>query len=525
MAGRVEKRRKPANKAAEPGSKSTTSRTKANAPPVVDKDATLGSDGVHESDAAVSSTKRGRVDDDREQRVAKKPKTDSKHLQVSTKASGALNQAPTEVCTVLVFGNGDNGELGLGPSKTESLRPRQNPFLNPGDSSKFHVVQIACGGMHTVALTADNKIITWGVNDNCALGRDTTWDEKLRDMDAESGEEEEGELNPLESTPTHVASRHLPADTVFVQVAAGDSCSFALTETGLVYGWGTFRDSKGDERFGYEADGKIIEKQDKPALIRGVQNITQLACGVDHVLALDASGNIWGWGNNEQNQLGRRLFGRDQDSLIPHQIRVCRNNAKYIASGEYHSFAIDKKDNVWSWGLNSFGEAGDPDTAGTNSAVLPYPMKIRTLAGKGITCIDGGAHHSAAVTPDGECFMWGRMDGGQLGFTFTPEQLQDAAQVRFDERNKPAICLRPAAVPHVGLVSHVACGTDHTIFITRDGDAYATGFGSQGQLGLNSEEDVEVAQRVKGRDADEAVLTWAGAGGQFSIVSAPATSG
>ncbi|PNH58282.1 hypothetical protein VD0002_g9245 [Verticillium dahliae] len=199
--------------------------------------------------------------------------------------------------------------------------------------------------MLTVALTADNKIITWGVNDNCALGRDTTWDEKLRDMDAD--------------------------------------CSFALTETGLVYGWGTFRDSKGDERFGYEADGRMITKQDKPSLIRGVQDITQLACGVGHVLALDTSGNIWGWGNNEQNQLGRRLFGRDQDSLILHQIRVCRNNAKYIASGEYHSFAIDKKDNVWGWGLNSFGEAGDPGTAGTNSAVLPYPMKIRTLAGKG----------------------------------------------------------------------------------------------------------------------------------------------
>ncbi|EGY22307.1 regulator of chromosome condensation [Verticillium dahliae VdLs.17] len=390
MTGRVANRRKPADKTAGPVSKSTASCTKAKAPPVVDKAAThpprkrklVGSDDVHESDAAVSSTKRGRVDGDREQRVAKKPKTDSKHLQVSTKASGVLNQASTAVCTVLIFGNGDNGELGLGPNKTESLRPRKNPFLNPGDSSKLHVVK------------------------------------------------------------SPVASRHLAADTVFVQVAAGDSCSFALTETGLVYGWGTFRDSKGDERFGYEADGRMITKQDKPSLIRGVQDITQLACGVGHVLALDTSGNIWGWGNNEQNQLGRRLFGRDQDSLILHQIRVCRNNAKYIASGEYHSFAIDKKDNVWGWGLNSFGEAGDPGTAGTNSAVLP------------------------------ECFVWGRMDGGQLGFTFTPEQLQDAAQ-----------------------------------------------------LGLNSEEDVEVAQRVKGRDADEAMLTWSGAGGQFSVISAPATLG
>jgi alpha-tubulin suppressor-like RCC1 family protein len=27
----------------------------------------------------------------------------------------------------------------------------------------------------------------------------------------------------------------------FAQVAAGDSCSFALTDTGLVFGWGTFK--------------------------------------------------------------------------------------------------------------------------------------------------------------------------------------------------------------------------------------------------------------------------------------------
>ena len=59
-------------------------------------------------------------------------------------------------------------------------------------------------------------------------------------MDAES-DEEEAELNPLESTPAEIPPHHFPAGTQFVQVAAGDSCSFALTDTGLVYGWGTFR--------------------------------------------------------------------------------------------------------------------------------------------------------------------------------------------------------------------------------------------------------------------------------------------
>jgi regulator of chromosome condensation len=32
-----------------------------------------------------------------------------------------------------------------------------------------------------------------------------------------------------------------PEGTVFTQLAAGDSMTFALTDEGLVYGWGTFR--------------------------------------------------------------------------------------------------------------------------------------------------------------------------------------------------------------------------------------------------------------------------------------------
>ena len=151
-----------------------------------------------------------------------------------------INTAPTRVLEVFAFGNGENGELGLGPSKTETLIPRRNLFLDPRDPAKYHVVQIDCGGMHTIALTNDNKIVTWGVNDKGALGRETAWEGGLRDADASDSEDEEGELNPKESTPADIPASAFPKDTKFVQVAAGDSCSFALTDTGLVYGWGTF---------------------------------------------------------------------------------------------------------------------------------------------------------------------------------------------------------------------------------------------------------------------------------------------
>lgn len=273
-------------------------------------------------------------------------------------------------------------------------------------------------------------------------------------------------------------------------------------------------------RFCFDHNGALVKTQCQPVLIRNLKAIKQIVCGANHILALDTSGIVWGWGSGEQNQLGRRPFGRHQDTLTPRRVEVCRGKARYIASGDYHSFAIDAKDNVWGWGLNSFGEAGDVKTAGGNFAILPYPMKIPELCGKGITVMAGGAHHSAAVTADGECLVWGRLDGGQLGIQFSPEQLQDATLIRQDEYGKPRICLRPTAVRNLGRIVHVACGTDHTIFIDEKGRGYATGFGSSGQLGLGSEEDQPVPKRLRGKTVDGRTLVWAGAGGQFSIVAA-----
>lgn len=34
-------------------------------------------------------------------------------------------------------------------------------------------VEVACGGMHTVALSSQGEVWTWGVNDEGALGRKT----------------------------------------------------------------------------------------------------------------------------------------------------------------------------------------------------------------------------------------------------------------------------------------------------------------------------------------------------------------
>lgn len=161
----------------------------------------------------------------------------------SRQAPRCSNVPPQYTLNVFVFGRGDAGELGLGRYVRRMLEPTLNPFLDANRPNTFHAVQLACGQTHTVVLTVDNRIVTWGINENGALGRSTYWADELReeaDGSADSDSSSEGETNPFESTPTAIESTEFPPDTIFTQVSAGAHCTFALTSTGSVFGWGTF---------------------------------------------------------------------------------------------------------------------------------------------------------------------------------------------------------------------------------------------------------------------------------------------
>lgn len=246
--------KKSAPKASAKPLKSTTTTNKAPATKAAAKEraAKAGAAKSKGGDARTKTTKAARsAPPKRKAEAVEEPIRETKKARVveprvtKQKPKVVINHAPTTRLNVYVCGEGSSGELGLGPERNavDVKRPRLNPYLS---ADKVGVVQVAVGGMHCVALTHDNKILTWGVNDQGALGRDTTWDGGYKEVednksDADSDSDDDPALNPYESTPTAIPSDTFPASTVFVEVAAGDSSSFALTEDGQVYGWGTFR--------------------------------------------------------------------------------------------------------------------------------------------------------------------------------------------------------------------------------------------------------------------------------------------
>ncbi|KAL4888528.1 regulator of chromosome condensation 1/beta-lactamase-inhibitor protein II [Aspergillus ambiguus] len=449
-------------------------------------------------------------------REPKKARVAKPRAVAAPKPKVVINTAPTTRLNVFVCGEGSSGELGLGPEKNavDVKRPRLNPHL-PAD--RVGVVQVAVGGMHCVALTHDNKILTWGVNDQGALGRDTAWEGGYKDIDDNKSDSDSDDddpaLNPRESTPTAIPSDAFPEGTVFVQVAAGDSSSFALTDDGLVYGWGTFRSNDGI--LGFDASHKV---QSTPILIQSLKKIKYLTCGDNHVLALNNKGAVFSWGSGQQNQLGRRIIERNRlNGLQPREFGLPKNIA-HIGCGAFHSFAVTQSGKVYAWGLNSFGETGIRANAGDDEAAILHPAVVDSLSGKDITQICGGAHHSIAATKDGQCLIWGRLDGFQTGLKI--DTLADDAVIK-DERGRPRILIEPTPVPGVKAI-HVAAGSDHSLAIDAEGRPWSWGFSATYQTGQGTSDDIEVATIVENTAVRGKKLNWAGAGGQFSVFTEPA---
>ncbi|XP_054837859.1 RCC1 and BTB domain-containing protein 2 isoform X2 [Eublepharis macularius] len=193
------------------------------------------------------------------------------------------------------------------------------------------------------------------------------------------------------------------------------------------------------------------------------KKIACLSSGIGpHVVAATTAGEVYTWGHNSYNQLGN---GTTNHSTIPCQVSTNLVNKKVIevACGSHHSMVLTSDGEVYTWGYNNAGQVGSGSTANQ-----PIPRRVTScLQNKIAVNIACGQMCSMAVIENGEIYGWGYNGNGQLGLGNSDSQ--------------PTPC-RIAALQGIR-AKRVACGFAHTLVLTDEGQLYAWGANSYGQLG------------------------------------------
>jgi len=184
------------------------------------------------------------------------------------------------------------------------------------------VVAISAGDYHSLALTMDGAIWSWGEGRDGALGHGNEQNQQLpKKVEALSGRR-------------------------VIAVSAGGGCSFALTTGGVVWSWGS-------GLLGTLGHGNT-EKQLLPKRIDAFAGQRVIAVSADrHTFAITADGSAWSWG---PNNLGRLGHGDTQSRSLPNKIEALAGQrvVSVVASG-CHGFALTADGAFFSWGHHGGG--------------------------------------------------------------------------------------------------------------------------------------------------------------------------
>lgn len=281
------------------------------------------------------------------------------------------------------------------------------------------VVKAAAGAYHSLIVTADGRLWTWGMNDYGQLGNSTLQD--------------------------NLSGANIDLGGVR-DVAAGDRHSLALTEDGAVWAWGY-------NRSGELGTGTLTDTA-SPARVASVKSATAIAAGRGHSLAL-AQGAVWAWGSNNYGQVGTGseyafTFGPARVEGLPEIIA--------IAAGDNFSLALARDGTVWAWGANSNGQLGIASTTDTSR-----PAKIAVISK--VVAIAAHGAHCLALKDDGTVWSWGSGYHGALG-----------TGVR-------ANVSAPVQIASLTNVKSIATGAGHSIAVKKDGTIWVWGTNMSGQLG------------------------------------------
>ena len=212
------------------------------------------------------------------------PKTmENYYLTLSENDTAILEEE--KLTSIFGQGNNVNGQLGIGNYISIDIPIRINNL------KQLKITQIACGVGHTIALTDNNLLYAWG--------RFYKPENKKDKIMSTSGDY---------SYPTLIESL---SNESIIKIAAGNNHSMAITELGELYTWG-------EGIYGQLGHG-INNNEQYPKKVEYFYNkfkIIDCKGGAAHTVALTEEGYLFGWGQNDKNQLNLGKINTNKPYLL-----------------------------------------------------------------------------------------------------------------------------------------------------------------------------------------------------------------
>ena len=236
------------------------------------------------------------------------------------------------------------------------------------------------------------------------------------------------------------------------QISSGDFYSIGIKYDGTLWGWGY--------NASYRIDGSEINRL-TPVRIGTASNWVSVSSSATHSVAINSDGKIYAWGSNTYGQLGN---GQISSSMSPVQENTYATDWASVSAGWQFTVAIKTNGEIWTWGLNQYGQ----HALGTEDSDNTHRAPSKSLDGNW-TSVSAGTFHIAAIKDDGTMWTWGKGGSGQLG-----HGLSTNSSVPVQENTKATNWVA------------VSAGHLHNIALNSLGDIYTFGANTYGQIGDGS---------------------------------------
>lgn len=246
------------------------------------------------------------------------------------------------VSSTYSWGMGGSGQLGIGTCFNKSYPTLVNKLRGK------YIQDIACGAMHTCAVTMSGEVFAWGDNSYSQLGVDlkalTSWSES-----SEKGNSPTTIMSYSNSPcliPMFVGLR-------ITAISAGAGHTVVVTDSGEAFGWGMA--NHGQLGLGPHSN-KVVNYPTKLPIPSTRFHVMSIACGLAHTFLLLSDDTVLCCGMNHYGQLGSNDNIDAMDFIKPYQMDAIR--LSHISCGGAHTLLVTTAGALYSAGSNSSGQLG-----------------------------------------------------------------------------------------------------------------------------------------------------------------------